>query len=62
MAKTNWENVATYSLQAGMSMDNLRTVLNATLLQEPSKEEWKRIGETRKRLRPQLRRLGFSLH
>ena len=61
MGTPRWSDIATYSLQAGMSMENLRSVLKATLPQEPSKEEWKLIGQTRKGLRPQLRRLGFKL-
>lgn len=59
-AMPNWENIAIYSLQAGMTMKRLHTVLQATLPKEPTKEEWQKVGQIRKQFRPQLRRLGFK--
>lgn len=60
LPKPSWENVAIYSFQAGISMERLKSVLQATTTQFPTKDEWKQIGQTRKNLRPQLRKLGFK--
>ena len=55
-----WEDVAIYSLQAGMSLPQLRGVLEATG-NSPEKPEWAKIRRVRRDLRPKLTRVGFRM-